>query len=82
MMNILQTIWSALTTPHETLVNLIFIPINFLDAFIGMFFFTTLLNITPSQKRKIIYVIIYGLIGNILTFIVPATHKLFINLII
>lgn len=81
-MDILQTIWSALTTPHEMLVKLIGIPLIFLDAYIGMLFFTTILNIDASKKRKIAYVLIYGIIGNILTFTVSANYKLFINLII
>lgn len=81
-MNILQTIWSALTTPNEMLFKVIAIPLVFLDAYIGMLFFTTILNINTSKKRKIIYVIIYGIIGNILTFAVPTDYKFFINLII
>ena len=81
-MDILQTIWSALTTPNELLVKLIGIPLIFLDAYIGMLFFTTILNIDASKKRKIAYVLIYGILGNILTFTVSATYKLFINLII
>lgn len=82
MMNILQTIWSALTTPNETLTQILIIPLAFIDAYVGMLFFTTILNINVSIKRKIVYVLIYGIIGNILTFSVPATYKLFINLII
>ena len=81
-MDIIQTIWSALTTPNELLFKLIAIPLVFLDAFIGMLFFTTILNIDASKKRKIAYVIIYGIIGNILTFAVPTVYKFFINLII
>lgn len=81
-MDILQTIWSALTTPNEFLFKVIAIPLVFLDAYIGMLFFTTILNIDVSKKRKIIYVLVYGIIGNILTFAVPTNYKFFINLII
>ena len=81
-MDILQTIWSALTTPNEMLFKVIAIPLVFLDAYIGMLFFTTVLNIDVSKKRKIAYVLIYGIIGNILTFAVPTVYKFFINLII
>lgn len=81
-MDILQTIWSALTTPNEFLFKVIAIPLVFLDAYIGMLFFTTILNIDVSKKRKIAYVLIYGIIGNILTFAVPTDYKFFINLII
>ena len=81
-MDILQTIWSELTTPNEFLFKVIAIPLVFLDAYIGMLFFTTILNIDVSKKRKIIYVLVYGIIGNILTFAVPTNYKFFINLII
>ena len=81
-MDILQTIWSALTTPNEFLFKVIAIPLVFLDAYIGILFFTTILNIDVSKKRKIIYVLVYGIIGNILTFAVPTVYKFFINLII
>ena len=81
-MDIIQTIWSALTTPNEDLTKLLTIPFAFIDAYVGMLFFTTILNIDASKKRKIVYVIIYGIIGNILTFAVPTVYKLFINLII
>ena len=55
MMNILQTIWSALTTPNETLTQILTIPLAFIDAYVGMLFFTTILNINVSIKRKIVY---------------------------
>ena len=81
MMDILQMIWSALTTPNEMLVKLLFIPINFLDAYIGMLFFSTILNIDVSRRRKIIYILIYGLIGTIISLVVSSSYKLFIILI-
>ena len=59
-MNTLQTIWSALTVENEMLVKILSIPIAYLDAYIGMLFFTTLLNIDVSKKRKLAYVLIYG----------------------
>ena len=81
-MNILQTIWSALTTPNEMLIQMLLIPFAFIDAYVGMLFFTTILNINVTKKRRIIYVLIYALIGNILTFTVSTNYKFFINLII
>ncbi len=80
-MDILQTIWSALTTPNEPLTKILFIPINFLDAFIGMLFFTTILNIDASKKRKIIYVLVYGAVGTIISLVASSSYKLFIVLI-
>lgn len=81
-MNILQTIWSALTTQSETLFNYISIPLNYLDAFVGMLFFTTLLNIKSTSKRKLLYVLTYGTISVLITFIVPPTYKIFVNMVL
>ena len=81
-MNTLQIIWSALTTPNEMLFKILAIPLNFLDAYIGMLFFTTILNIESKTKNKIIYVVLYGLLSTVMTFIIPATYKIFINMII
>ena len=81
-MNTLQTIWSALTVENELLVKLLSIPIAYLDAYIMMSFFTTLLNIDASKKRKLAYVLIYGTLGSVLVLAIPTTYKIFVNLII
>ena len=81
-MNILQTIWSALTSPNEDLFKVLAIPLNFLDAYVGMLFFTTILNIETKTKNKIIYVVAYGILSNILTFAIPASYKIFVNILI
>lgn len=81
-MNILQTIWSALTQSNEMLVNLIAIPLTYLDAYVVMLFFTTILNIQSSSKRKLLYVIIYGTIGNLISLIIPVSYKIFANMLI
>lgn len=81
-MNTLQTIWSALTAPNEMLFKVISIPLVYLDAYIIMSFFTTILNINASKKRKIVYVLIYGTLGTILGFVFSSSYKIFINIII
>lgn len=81
-MNTLQTIWSALTTPNTTLTNILGIPLTYLDAYIIMLFFTTLLNINTTKKQRLIYVLVYATLGVVSSFIIPATYKIFINLIV
>lgn len=81
-MNTIQTIWSALTSQNETLTNILFIPLAYLDAFICMMYFSTILNITASRKRKLIYVITYGTIAVFINFVVPSPYAIFVNLII
>lgn len=80
-MNTLQTIWSALTVQNEPLVKFIAIPIMYLDAYIGMIFFSTILDIEITKKKKIIYVLLYGTVCNIVAFFVPVSFRVYINII-
>lgn len=81
-MEFFQTIWTALTTPNEMIVKLQGIPLCFLGSYIGMLFFTTVLNIEASTKRKLIYTLVLGILNNFITFFVPNTFAIFINIII
>ena len=81
-MNTLQTIWSALTVQNEELFNYISIPFSYLDAYVGMLFFSTILNIRTSRKRQIAYVLIYGTIANIISFLVPSSYAIFIHIFV
>lgn len=80
-MEILQTIWTALTTPNEGLMNILLIPLHFLDAFISMLLFTTILNIKTTTKQKILYITVFGLFSNIVNFIVTPSFVVFVNMI-
>lgn len=80
-MNTLQTIWSALTVQNEMLFKLLSIPLTYLDVYIGMLFFSTVLNIEITKKRKIAYVLIYGTVCNILAFLVPVPYNVYANII-
>lgn len=81
-MNILQTIWSALTTPNTTLTNILGIPLMFLDLTVCMLFFSTILNIQSTKRQKLTYVVVLGVIANIASFIIPTSYKIFFNMIV
>ena len=76
-MEILQTIWTALTTPNEGLINIISIPLAFLDAYIGMIFFSACLNIKSSRKQKIIYVCTFSVLALIINMVLPNLYSTF-----
>ena len=78
----LQTIWSALTTQNEVLTKILLTPLSYLDAFVGMLFFTTVLNIETTKRKKFIYVLSYGTLANLINFIIPTSYSVFINIII
>ena len=78
----LQTIWSALTTQNEELIKFLAIPLTFLDAYIGLLFFTSILNIQTNTKNKLLYIFLYGTIANFINFIVPTSYSVFVNIIV
>ena len=61
-MELLNNIWNALSTPNEGLINIITIPIFFLEAFLLMSLFLTILDITATKFQKIIYIILATII--------------------
>lgn len=77
-MEIFQTIWTALTTPNEILTKILSIPLGFLEAFISMLFFTTVLNIQANKKQKIKYVLYLGVLTNLFSFVVPNSFIVFL----
>lgn len=81
MIEILQTIWSSLTTENVTLTNIIGIPSIFLEVFISMLLFTTLLNINATKKQKWMYVLIASSFSIISRFLIPNPFNTYFNLI-
>lgn len=80
-MEIFQTIWTALTTENEVLTNIIGIPCVYLEGFLYMLLFTTLLNIEATKKQKFTYVILLSTISIINRFIIPDPIISYVNII-
>lgn len=80
-MGIFQTIWTSLATPNEELLKVLLIPIYFIDALVNMLLFSTILNVESSKKSKILYVVLWGIIGNIIRTFIPNPYATFVNLI-
>lgn len=81
-MDMLQTIWTAMSTPNESLVKIQGIPLIFLDAYVGMLYFTTILNIQASKKRKLVYVIVYGIFGILINLLFNSSYLVYINILV
>ena len=78
-MEIFNSIWTALSTPNEGLLNILTIPLFFVEAIITMLLF---LNITPlisTRKQKTIYPILISFISIFNKFIIPNPFNIFIN---
>ena len=81
-MEIFQTIWTALTTPNETLSNLIILPLFFIETIVNVLLFTTIFNIDSSRKTKFIYIIFASLSTFLTRLFVIDPYGSFINVVI
>ena len=57
-MKTLQNIWSILTSENEQLIELNGIPCIFIEAYLYMLIFTTILNIKSTTRKKFLFVVI------------------------
>lgn len=70
-MEIFQTIWTALSTPNPTLIQIFGIPLTIIEQTVTMLLFLTLLNIPATRKQKISYVLVMFLISFISNTFIP-----------
>ncbi len=80
-MEILQTIWNALTTENELIIKLQGIPLTFIEAYVTMLLFTTILNISSTKKQKFIFTFSFSMIAIILSLFVQEPYNVFFNLL-
>lgn len=80
-MQILQTIWTAMTTPNEIALSGIFFLLSFIEATVSMLLFTTIFNLKSSRKSKIIYVSLVAIVGSIIRIFIPDPYGSFINIL-
>lgn len=79
-MKILQTIWTAITTENELLSTLLLLPETYLENFINVLIFSTLLGINSNKKTKTLYIIIISTLSNLVNLFIPNPFRSFINL--
>lgn len=81
-MEILQTIWSILTTPNLALSNVLVTPFAFVEILVGMLLFTTLLKIDTTYKNKVIYVIFLSIWTMVSNYFIPKPYSLYLNMVV
>ena len=81
-MEIFQTIWTALTTPNELLINITGLFLCFFEGFINMLLFTTIFDLKASTKEKIFYVVLVSTCAFITRIAFPDPYGTFINIIL
>ena len=81
-MEILQTIWTALTTENEVLSNILIYLLNFIELTLTMLLFTSILNISATLKTKIYYVSTFTILSILSGCFVPAPFNTFVNVLL
>lgn len=80
-MEIIQSIWNAITTENELIIKIANIPLAFIEIFVSMLLFTIILNITSTKKQKLIFVLFASCFSIISMLFVPTPFNVFLNLI-
>lgn len=78
-MEILNSLWLAISTPNEALINVIAVPGVIIENLFVMLLFTSILNITVNQKQKAIYVLCISFVCLLVNNFVESPYNLFIN---
>lgn len=80
-MEILQTIWNALISENQKLSNILICPFIFIESYLYMMVFLTLLNIKNNKKQRVIYVVFFSVIAIINILFIPSPYYTFINVL-
>ncbi len=80
-MEILQTIWTALTTENELLMKLISIPFTFVELSATIFLAIALLDLNISKKNIILYIISASFVSILSNWLFSDTLKIIVNII-
>ena len=80
-MQILQNVWTALTTENELILNLTGIPFCFIEVYISMLLFTSLYSISCNKKTKLLYVFLCSTLACIFRFTIPDPYGTYLNII-
>lgn len=81
-MQILQTIWTALTTENNGLITAFSVPFSLLEAYISMLIFLQFLDVKSNKISKTLYVFIFPMAGFITSLLLSNPFNTFINFII
>ena len=81
-MEILNNIWTALTTQNEELTKVLTFLCSFIEAYILLSLFCNILNVKRNKKQTYIYVIVSVTCSFITRNYIPAPYNNFLNYII
>lgn len=78
-MEILNNIWTAISTPNELLINMIAIPATIIENFLVLLLFSSILKVSFSKKQKIIYILLTSVVSLFSMNLIPSPFNIIIN---
>ncbi len=78
-MELLNNIWSALTTPNETLMSILSIPFTVIEITLTTILFLSILNIQTTTKKKVLYIFLISFISIVSNYLITSPFNLFVN---
>ena len=81
MINFFQMLLKSFTTENVNLITIMSVPLIFIENYIAVLLFTSLLNISINKKQKTIYILLMSTLGIITNLFIPKPYGTFINII-
>lgn len=81
-MEFLNSLWIAISTPNEGLINVILFFGGFIEAFIAINIFLALFKISTTRKSKVTYIILNSFFSSLSRFFIPNPFNMIINYIV
>ncbi|MGN1297205.1 MAG: sensor histidine kinase [Clostridia bacterium] len=78
-MGILNNLWLAISMPNEGLISFLSIPLTFIENFLTMYLFISILNVNSNKTQKFTYVILMSFISLSSMYILPNPFNVFFN---
>lgn len=80
-MELFNNIWNALTTPNETLINIILIPSIVIESIFTLSIFKVIFNFKTTFKQNILYSLCFSIIAFFSVCFIPSPWNTVINYI-
>ena len=81
-MEILNNIWNFLSTENEIFINLLFIPLTFVESFMMLNISISILRISYNRYKNLVFTIIFALACIIAYYFIPTPYYTIVDYII
>lgn len=80
MTETINNIWNVLIMPNDMAIKLISF-LSFIESYVTMLLFTTILNVSTTRKQRISYVLIVSITGTFFRWFIPIPFSTFLSLL-